>query len=481
MADEHDNTRARTDEYDNEQATPTDTMTENSPEIQTVQPDDHRKQGESVLDEVMDALLDWTVYLNNKKFNDPSVVAISDNYAVIRSGLSFLDTDSFSSQHVLEDYAELFLYNVIDKDNQCHAAFLAPLAADIIINNDGLMSITNLTYGDGHTEHRTRILDKNANVLLDATVDFDPIIDEGSMYCGVAECGNVLRTTLVSDFEHGEMATVDLMQSDGKVLAEVVTGKDVSVSYLGLDIYCIQYTDMDTDKGHIVLCDATSGRIQDGVEYFSPPICDAIVVSDKLLFFDNFFVNADLESWMGFTRETPYDCYSPMIVLYGDPELHVVLDFDLEHYLNDKYFWGEDGFYNLDSTMAKELPEGNGIKQAAYMGDRYCILTNSGWYYALDENLERMTEPVQFGEENVVRFTAYGIVARTDSDGADYSLYDFDGSYVCDLEGIEGGDEIRSFAYGNYNLATRSQMTLTTYDITKMPVFYGDGTTYIEP
>lgn len=450
------------------------------PSAQVIPEDNAQEQDDDEFDKAINTTLDFSEYLSKKIFNQATVCATSSNYAVIRSGTSLGQV--MPVEALQGDYGDLFLYNVVDKKSKCCGSFLAAYDAEIVINNDGLMSMRD-TYYNG--QNKTRILDKTGAVLLDGTLDAQNIVGQGVTYYPITDSGNTLRATMVSGFEHGEGVCVEMITSEGKVLSEVATGSEMSIGYVGNNIFSIRYHDDSEDKYHSILCNVKTKKIKEmekdipggGFPY-------NYIFSEKLLNAGGIFVTEDLETWNSYNRDTPYDCYSPMSKFIEDPEMTWFIpedDIGEVFFLNDKYFYQEDGIYNMDSSIAKKITEGEGIKKAAYRNEYYCIESNTGYFYSLDKKLNPIAEPVQFGEKNSLIFTDYGIIAIKD-DRSGFSLYDFDGSL---LSNIEGEDNIKvdvnnftiphSFTYANYNLASRSVMKITVFD-EKVPVYYGQGT-----
>lgn len=444
-------------------------------------PEQNESKSEPSSQVIPDAITQEQGDVASKKLdNDKATVyATSDNYAVIKSEQSL---QYIASLKDLQDgCGNLFLYNIVDKENKCCGSFVAASDAEIIINNDGLISLRD-TYFQG--KNKTRILDKTGALLLDGTLDTHDIVGQGVTYYPITNSGNTLRSTLVSDFEHGEGEYVEIITAKGKVLSEVATGSEMNINYLGNNIFKLTYYDNSEDKYHSILCNVETEKIKE-IKKSNPDSAFPYdyIFSEKLLNSGGVFVTDELETWTGYERTIPYDYYSPMsgfvdpIFSFFIPESGIGTDY----FLNDKYFYQKDGIYNMDSSIAKKITEGKGIKKAAYRNGYYCIESNTGFFYALDEELNLIAEPVQFGEGNSLIFTDYGIIA-INNDRTGFSLYDFDGSFLNKIEGedniavdVNGGTVPHSFTYANYNLASRSVMKITVFD-KEVPVYYGHGT-----
>ena len=99
--------------------------------------------------------------------------------------------------------------------------------------------------------------------------------------------------------------------------------------------------------------------------------------------------------------------------------------------LNENYLIGDDSIlYDNAKKAVKELSEGRGVENIQYGDGKYWVVAKSGWYYALDENLEEILEPVQLPKDTSYTMTDYGIVTvesvEIETEGSQYTE-----NYIC--------------------------------------------------
>ena len=83
------------------------------------------------------------------------------------------------------------------------------------------------------------------------------------------------------------------------------------------------------------------------------------------------------------------------------------------------YLYYEDAIYDNDGKKAASVDAGRGVKDIIYENGNYWIVTNSGWYYVLNDSFEQTLEPVKFEETESYLLTGYGLLIAKNKD---YSL-----------------------------------------------------------
>lgn len=93
--------------------------------------------------------------------------------------------------------------------------------------------------------------------------------------------------------------------------------------------------------------------------------------------------------------------------------------------LNDKYvyatpLWGTVGIYDMEGNLVKDLDEGK-VKEIYYYNNKYYVISETDFYYTLDETFKYVDEPVKISSVyNEIRPTKYGIYFKIGDSDTDY-------------------------------------------------------------
>ena len=248
-----------------------------------------------------------------------------------------------------------YVYCIIDRSGQVYGSFLSPYGdLSAIINEDGSCTITRNADGGPENASYHVIISREGKILYESDAQ-NSVKKERQIYYDLSSSGTILRKTYSSDFENGERETVEFIRADGSA-EEILSGKEVHLNH-AVDWFGVQYNDcyeyecvaavagMEWDRGYI---DMYTGQL---------------ITADE------------------FGRRTARDDSAPQPVI-GDA-------------LNDKYAISGSIIYDYEGTAVKELTAGNGVEEIRYSDGRYMVLTVSGWYYVLDEQLEYASDPVE--------------------------------------------------------------------------------------
>ena len=94
----------------------------------------------------------------------------------------------------------------------------------------------------------------------------------------------------------------------------------------------------------------------------------------------------------------------------------------IKQIINDKYVYAvplykEKGIYTMDGTLVKDLSEG-GVKNIYYADNRYHIISDTNFYYTLNDNFDYINEPVKINEEYTnITPTECGVYFEKGQDG----------------------------------------------------------------
>ena len=107
--------------------------------------------------------------------------------------------------------------------------------------------------------------------------------------------------------------------------------------------------------------------------------------------------------------------------------------------LNKNYLYDDNAIYDNSGKKVKKLEDGKGVKAIHYANKHYWIVSNTNWYYVLDDKFKQVLEPVKFKETEDFMLTDYGLLIRTFDDGdsdtneSKTELYDEKGNVILKL------------------------------------------------
>lgn len=238
----------------------------------------------------------------------------------------------------------------------------------------------------------------------------------------MAPCGNVLRVTKTTDFDNGDHGILELTYPDG-TSKELVRGREINP--------CPYYT----DPFH---CGIGNYKYQPGDRYSS----------------DIFKV--DYGTLDGTSAEILIDMKTGEI--HDASEYVAGSDFSKDEKVTDKYQAGYSGnLYEIDNpdNIVADLSGGNGPRRVFHseITDQYWVISNSGYYYALDSNFKRIHEPVQLTKD-AYDLCPFGIILY-EEDGS-MGLYDAEGKQITAFPEAD----VKGFMADNINIITGEQLYL---------------------
>lgn len=340
--------------------------------------------------------------------------------------------------------ARMRIYALFDKTGKQHGVFTALDLADLTILNDG-----SIVYREGPEKNANLVKrDLEGNVLVSyQDVDISGYNTSSSSssnlvssYFRMAVCGNILRRTTESDFEKGEYQVLELVRPDGS--AEFICEAQRVENAL-------PYYQPGTE--HYGLGRPNNGWI-DGARATS----DVFSVEYRAL---------DGGLWEMIVDMTTGKTYSESdyISQFGSSAEHAA-------YLNDQYFIRNQrsAYYALPdpftiydkadpATPVADLSDGGGATRVFYSEEsgQYWVISQTGYYYALDDNFRRIVEPVKL-PGNLWDFCPFGLILYQDSNT--FGLYDGQLKLLRTFP----ADSVAGFMAGNINIFTgeRPQLEL---------------------
>ena len=349
-----------------------------------------------------------------------------------------------------------YVYSIMDNEGKVYSSFLVANAElGAAINQDGLCSIWNGTLDDNCTTHV--ILDKKGKILF-RNDEKEAKDGSRSVYYNVTPSGNILKKTFTSDYEHGDYQILECIKPDGNSeklleggyinLSEAIPGKDDYLILSNPNDNCSDYYKYECGY-------------EDGKGSYDSGFID--MKSGKLITTDAYeeIVREERENRIGGMNDIEQ------------------LDANLDDKpkttrLNEQYvlYDDEDTIYDNSGKAVKTLEDGRGVKDILYTGDQYWIITNSGWYYILDDNFNEILKPVEIPENAKYNLTKYGLLVAgnfTDESGKEQEavcLYDNSGNSEM-LSDTHSDLEIKDYmVYGGengwINLNTKKTVLIST-------------------
>ena len=360
-----------------------------------------------------------------------------------------------------------YIYSIIDKDDNVSGSFLA--ARDDLyasLNADGMCSIWLYETGDSIKYEWGRIfddscrfhiiMDKEGKILFQNDAE---AAEDGSRstYSDITPSGNVYKKTFLSDYEHGDYQVLEYVQTDGK------SKKLLEGGYINMHKLVAETGDL-MDPFYI------PGQ---GVSNYYEYECgyadnDSTCVSGVLdLTTGELITKEEYEERTTVEKEQAQDTEAEM------PELETAESvIENATMLNEDYVLYGNAIYDRSGKVAAELTEGLGVRDILSCDGKYWIVTESGWYYVLDDKFQKIAEPVEIPEEADYELTKYGLLAAgyaEDEEGSGYGytyLYDESGTMTAlsekskniNVQGflLDGGKS------GCINLNTKKVVLLST-------------------
>lgn len=352
-----------------------------------------------------------------------------------------------------------YVYSIMDTDGNVSGSFFSPYAnLNAVVNDEGMCSVT---LGDLEDECSTHVvMEKDGTVLFENDEEAGK---DGSrqIYYDVTPSKNILRKTFVSDFEHGDYQILEWVKPDGTA-TKLMEGGYIRLAEAGSDMMSdvYYYPDFFCGDYYEYQCgyDNGSQEEQRGI----------INMKDGTLITGDDYKN--MRENIGTLKMSAFGVETDIWDTQGNKEENEALKNGSR--LNKDYILYEDAIYDNSGKEVKKLQEGRGVMSAIYADGEYWVVTNSGWYYVLDDKWNQILKPVELNIDGKYQLTNYGLLVEgveTKEDGATQQvvlLYDDKGEVVQKINNINIFTELKGFILGNeksgwINLATREYLLLT--------------------
>lgn len=317
------------------------------------------------------------------------------------------------------------IYALFDRTGKQHGAFTASDLTNVTILDDG-----SVIYQEGLNLENANLIkrDIDGNVLASYLNVNLKGYNSLSSYSRLASCGNVLRRTTRSDFEIGDYQVLELVRPDGsaETICEVKTLEGVNPVtnhyYLG------------------------PGRNNIGWIPEQMPCSDFFAIECAALEGGHLKQIIDMRTGKTYTT-------SEYIDQFGDNTQNGT-------YLNDQYVIdSEYKVYDKDdmSTPVVELSDGGGVSRMFYSeeSDQYWVISQTRYYYRLDNNFHRIAEPIKLPDNRLYDFCPFGLIMWQDRDN--FALCDENLNVLHTFS----DESVIGFMSGDINILTGEPMTLT--------------------
>lgn len=335
-----------------------------------------------------------------------------------------------------------YIYYIMDSDGNIYWSFMAESGINATISENGTCSIWHSNFEP--TDENHIIVDKNGNVLYQNEIVTDDrgTVRAGSViYYNISPCGNVLRQTFQSDFEHGDYSTVEIVTPDGKTIPVMDE----------LDYFEVIGVQKDRN-GAVNFINVTDYDFTGGVSAYSDTIC----VASGQYRDDEVVLN------MKTGEQTPArEIQNKEMAKVSEIEKKYGPYFTI---VNDQYILNMENYvlYDTAGNVVADFQDGEGPKDSYpyYEDGYYWVVTNTGYLYITDENFKRVLEPVLLCENAETKFyPGYGLCVF-DPNGKTMKLYGRNGEVKLEIykdnaskswgTDSDGWDEINAgFIYGN--------------------------------
>ena len=278
------------------------------------------------------------------------------------------------------------LYYIMTSDGTIDYCFKGPKGLKGVISEDGTAALWTTNYESDDPNHI--IIDKNGNVVYRNNVSggYGDIESGSVIYYNVSPCGNILRQTFQSDFDHGDYSSIDLVTPDG----------DVIPVFDAVDYFSIEGLPADQGKGLVVY--------KGGVSAYSDQICVTVHNPDK----QKVIINMATGELM--TDDELTDQYQEF---YSKIQKNFGLASTV---VNDRYVLtrNEGILYDYSGNEVADFTAGEGPEDGYPYYDEetgnYWVVTRTDYLYVTDENFERILEPVKLCDNAETKFyPGYGM------------------------------------------------------------------------
>ncbi len=308
--------------------------------------------------------------------------------------------DAYMEEHEMEqdEIYGRYIYSIIDVNGKVYSSFLVPNGElDASINADGMCSVWLDELNDECRSHV--IIDRAGKKLFQNDAEEQ---SDGSrkVYYRVTPSGNVLRKTLTSDYEHGDYQILEFVEPDG------TSKKLLEGGYINLTNKAVEEEGYSMDPS-VVFDSVTKNHCCDHYGYECGYVDDPDqtvsgiidMKSGELITYDEYnkIIHAEEETKQGAAVDM-----GGLGVEIGDDTKGI--------WLNEQYILCEDTVYDGSGKIVKKLTDGRGIKEMLYVDSQYWVVTESGWYYILDEDLDEILKPVEIPKDATYHLTKYGLL-----------------------------------------------------------------------
>lgn len=350
-------------------------------------------------------------------YDDDSLAVIARMHAIQNVRKEEIDLYLGFYQDICEMYQALYatdgyIYQIIDSKGNIYGSFYADPYANVVFGNDGTSIIDKKFERDDYVNMNNShtIIDKDMNVLFQS----NPSEDDGYSYLGAGPSGKALRISSKTDFDNGSYYSLELVNLDNSS-QELAKMTEFSIDTLYTDLYPVSYWDPE-GHSHDVVIDLENEKVLD---------------SDDV----------DLSSDTELPEGLPSSC----------------------QVLNADYFFNpEDNcIYDQTGKSVTDLSAGLGVSYIAYALEKYWVVSNSGYYYILDENFNRLFEPVQIVPNDYMVLSPIGLIIGN-------VLWDSNGNSQ-EYEYVRQRPTLDHFIYGNaetgyINMNTNEILELASLD-----------------
>ena len=310
-----------------------------------------------------------------------------------------------------QSYGSGKLYCLLDRSGKILWGYIGN-GDDCVLNEQGTVALRAPYYEN----YALAIYDKKGTLLFES--------DERTRYYGPASNGNVLKMSLKDDFEHGEHYSLELITSDGNTIP-LIQGWDMEwdfylISNPTIDEYGFTYNDLENQEYHSVVIRADTGElfdVWDGSEY------------------------SDLKE-----KKEKQEIYRQIDAVFGDHENTVIVDGTQNRYLRNGVLFNDHG------ESIRDLSGGQGVNGIFYHDGVYWVMSNSKYWYTLDENGDYLLEPRKADSYLYYNFTEYGLIIGLADDEEHFErmarIYDETGTVIKTIL-AEKVDGRFAYLYGN--------------------------------
>ncbi|MDD6326020.1 MAG: hypothetical protein PUA72_10660 [Lachnospiraceae bacterium] len=330
-------------------------------------------------------------------YDDDSLAVIARMHAIQNVRNEEIDLYLGFYQDICEMYqapyaTDGYIYQIIDSKGNIYGSFYADPSANVVFGNDGTCIIDKKFERDDYVNmsNSHTIIDKDMNVLFQSNQSED----DGYSYLGAGPSGKALRISSKTDFDNGQYYSLELVNLDNNS-QELAKMTEFTIDTLYTDLYPVYYWDPE-GHSHDVVIDLKNEKVLDS---------------------DDVDLSTDTELPEGL----PSNC----------------------QVLNPDYFFNpEDNcIYDQTGKSVTDLSAGLGVSYIGYALEKYWVVSNSGYYYILDEYFNRLFEPVQIVPNDYMVLSPIGLIIGN-------VLWDSNGNSQ-EYEYVRQRPTLDHFIYGN--------------------------------